>query len=59
MSFKKPNPLAPSLQGNGENSKPLPFYGRGLERGFLDAVKSKESTYFNHQCPWGREKVNR
>ncbi|TVP56676.1 MAG: tetratricopeptide repeat protein [Nodularia sp. (in: Bacteria)] len=35
-------PKPPSLQGQGENSKPLSFQERGLERGFPDEVKSQQ-----------------
>ncbi|WP_414587456.1 replicative DNA helicase [Scytonema sp. PCC 10023] len=45
-----PNPHdlgAPSsLKGKGENSKPLSFQERGLERGFSDPVKSKTNYDF-------------
>jgi len=32
-------PQPPSLQGKGENSKPLSLQERGLERGFPDLMK--------------------
>ncbi len=35
-------PQPPSLQGQGENLKPLALQERGLERGFLDDVKSQQ-----------------
>jgi len=38
---KNLTPQPPSLQGNGENSKPLSLQERGLERGFPDIVNSK------------------
>ncbi|MEO1560830.1 MAG: hypothetical protein AAFS12_14810, partial [Cyanobacteria bacterium J06632_19] len=41
-STKNLTPQPPSLQGKGKKSKPLSLQERGLERGFPDAVKSKE-----------------
>jgi signal transduction histidine kinase len=35
-------PQPPSLQGKGENSKPLSLQERGLERGFPEPVKSND-----------------
>ena len=40
-AVKNLTPQPPSLQGNGENSKPLSLQERGLERGFPDIVNSK------------------
>ncbi|MHC5734359.1 helicase-related protein [Nostoc sp.] len=38
-------PQPPSLVGKGENSKPLSWKERGLERGFPDYVKSQENIF--------------
>ena len=41
-STKNLTPQPPSLQGNGENSKPLSASERGLERGFPDSVSQND-----------------
>ncbi|MCL1466904.1 hypothetical protein LAY41_21165, partial [Argonema galeatum A003/A1] len=38
-------PQPPSLQGQGENSKPLSLQERGLERGFSDVPKTNNNRY--------------
>ncbi|MBS9388808.1 MAG: PD-(D/E)XK nuclease family protein [Dolichospermum sp. WA123] len=40
-------PQPPSLRGKGENSKPLSWQERGLERGFSDTFKSQKDTSIN------------